>query len=217
VMSRLAAMPSPRRARLALLLTTLTGLASVLAALPASAAGDVEAGRTKSVICAACHGVDGNSLNPEWPSMAGQHDTYLTAQLHAFKKGARQNVIMAGQVTALSEQDIEDIAAFFSAQKRQPKTADPRLVRAGERLYRGGDKENGTAACLACHGPAGHGNQPAGFPAIAGQHAVYTTNQLKAYRAGARATDPNQIMRNVAERLTDAEIEALASYIQGLR
>jgi cytochrome c553 len=217
-MSSFPALSSPRRARVALLLTTLTGLASALTTVPANAAGNLDAGRTKSVICAACHGVDGNSQNPEWPSLAGQHDTYISGQLHAFKKGTRQNPIMLGQVAALADQDIDDVAAFFSAQKRQPKTADPKLVAAGERLYRGGDKATGLPACLACHGPAGHGNQPAGFPAIGAQHAVYTANQLKAYRSGERKSDGDtQMMRNVAARLTDAEIEALSSYIQGLR
>jgi cytochrome c553 len=161
--------------------------------------------------------VDGNSLTPEWPSLAGQHETYIVTTLKAFKTAARKNVLMAGQVLSLSDQDMEDLAAFFAAQKRQTRTAEPKLVTAGERLYRGGNKDNGVPACLACHGPAGRGNQPAGYPAIGAQQAVYTANQLKAYRSGERGSDPNQMMRNAVARLTDAEIEAVASYVQGLR
>lgn len=191
-----------------------------LAGLPASVAmaqGSVEAGKARAVVCAACHGADGNSLNPEWPSLAGQHETYITGALQAFKKGSRQNVLMSGQAAPLSDQDIADLAAYFAAQPRQPKTADPTLVRSGERIYRGGNKDTSIAACLACHGPDGRGNAPAGYPALAGQQANYTAAQLRAYRAGERSSDPNQMMRNVAARLTDNEIQAVASYIQGLR
>jgi cytochrome c553 len=185
--------------------------------LPAHAAGSAEAGKAKAAVCAACHGVDGNSLNPEWPSLAGQHDTYILSTLKAFKSGTRKNVLMAGQVAALADQDMQDLAAYFAAQKRQNKTTDPKLLTSGERLYRGGNKETGASACLACHGPTGRGNLPAGYPAIGAQHATYTAAQLKAYRSGERASDPNQMMRNVAARLTDSEIESVASYVQGLR
>jgi cytochrome c553 len=188
-----------------------------LLALSARAEGSADAGKAKAAVCAACHGVDGNSLNPEWPSLAGQHETYIVGSLKAFKAGSRKNVLMAGQVAALSEQDMQDLAAYFSTQRRQNKTADPKLVTSGERLYRGGNKETGAAACIACHGPTGRGNLPAGYPAIGAQHATYTVAQLKAYRSGERASDPNQMMRNVAARLTDSEIESVASYVQGLR
>jgi cytochrome c553 len=191
-----------------------------IAGLPATslyAAGSIEAGKARAAACAACHGADGNSLNPEWPSIAGQHETYVAAALRAFKNGARQNVLMSGQATALSDQDIADLAVFFAAQPSQPKIADPALVRTGERLYRGGNKETATAACIACHGPTGRGNAPAAYPVVAGQHANYTVAQLKAYRAGERTSDANQMMRNIAARLTDNEIAAVASYVQGLR
>lgn len=192
------------------------GLA-LLASVPAHA-GDAAAGQAKAVTCAACHGVDGNSLNPEWPSLAGQHESYLVKQLQAFKGGKRVNVLMSGQAMPLSDQDMADLAAWFSSQKPTPKAADPALVKSGERLYRGGDKAAGTPACLACHGPEGLGNITAAWPAIAGQHANYTAAQLAAYRSGERQTDGDaQLMRNVAQRLTDAEIKALASYIQGLQ
>lgn len=181
------------------------------------AQGSVEAGKARAVVCAACHGADGNSLNPEWPSLAGQHESYITSALQAFKKGTRQNVLMSGQAVPLSDQDIADLAAFFAAQPRQPKVADPAQVRTGERLYRGGNKDTTISACIACHGPDGRGNAPAGYPAVAGQQANYTAAQLRAYRSGERSSDPNQMMRNVAARLTDTEIAAVASYIQGLR
>jgi cytochrome c553 len=188
------------------------------ATAPAMAAGDAAAGQTRAITCAACHGADGNSLNPEWPSLAGQHESYLIKQLQAFKSGARQNVLMSGQAMALSDQDMADLAAYFASQKPARRTADPALVKAGEQLYRGGNKETGTPACLACHGPAGLGNITAAWPLVAGQHATYTAAQLAAYRAGQRTTDGDtQIMRNVAARLTDDEIKAVASYIQGLQ
>jgi cytochrome c553 len=191
-------------------------LASV--ALPARAAGDAAAGQARAVTCAACHGVDGNSLNPEWPSLAGQHESYVVRQLQAFKSGARQNVLMSGQAMALSDQDMADIAAWFAGQKPAAKTADPALVDVGQRLYRGGNKEAGVPACIACHGPDGLGNLTAAWPMVAGQQANYTAAQLAAYRSGERKTDGDtQIMRNVAARLTDDEIKAVASYIQGLQ
>jgi cytochrome c553 len=188
------------------------------AAAPAIAAGDAAAGQAKAITCAACHGADGNSLNPEWPSLAGQHPAYTIKQLQAFKSGARQNVLMSGQAMALSDQDMADLAAYFASQKPAKKTADPALVKTGEQIYRGGNKETGAPACLACHGPDGLGNITAAWPQVAGQHATYTAAQLAAYRSGQRSTDGDtQIMRNVAARLTDDEIKAVASYIQGLQ
>jgi cytochrome c553 len=188
------------------------------ATAPALAAGDAAAGQAKAITCAACHGADGNSLNPEWPSLAGQHESYTIKQLQAFKSGARQNVLMSGQAMALSDQDMADLAAYFASQKPARRTADPALVEAGQQIYRGGNKETGAPACLACHGPDGLGNITAAWPLVSGQHATYTAAQLAAYRAGERSTDGDtQIMRNVAARLTDDEIKAVASYIQGLQ
>lgn len=206
--------PSAAAAAVAAVITTLA-----LSVLPTSAqaAGSVEAGQAKAIVCAACHGVDGNSLNPEWPSIAGQNEAYLVRILQAFRKGERSNVLMSAQATALTDQEIADLAAFFASRPLQGKTADPKLATAGERLFRGGNKETGVAACIACHGPAGAGNGPAGYPVVGSQHAAYTAAQLKAYRAGERTSDLNQMMRNTAARLTDAEIEAVSSYLQGLR
>ncbi len=199
------------------LLSSAAALAASLLLTPAHAAGSAEAGQARSVVCAACHGADGNSFNPEWPSLAGQNENYLIKSLQSFKDGSRQNVLMNAQAAGLSEQDMLDLAAWFSAQKRAGKTADPALVSSGERLFRGGNKASGVPACDACHGPSGQGNSPAGWPAIAGQHATYSANQLVAYRSKQRTTDGDtQMMRTVASGLTDEEIQAVTSYLQGL-
>ena len=200
-------------------LTLMTlGVATTLLSGPALAAGTAEAGQAKAVTCSACHGMDGNSLNPEWPSLAGQHENYLVKALQSFKSGARQNVLMSSMAMPLTDQDMADLAAYFAAQKRAVGTADPALVSAGERLYRGGNKDTGVPACLACHGPTGQGNAAAGWPSIAGQHATYASAQLMAYRSKQRTTDGDtQMMRNVSAMLTDDDIKAVASYIQGLR
>lgn len=183
----------------------------------AAAAGSSEAGQAKSVTCSACHGMDGNSLNPEWPTIAGQHESYLLKALKSFKTGERQNILMSGMAMPLTDQDMADLAAYFSQQKRAANVADPALVAAGERLYRGGNKDTSVPACLACHGPTGQGNPAAGWPSIAGQHASYAAAQLVAYRGKQRSTDGDtQMMRNVSAMLTDDEIKAVTSYIQGL-
>jgi cytochrome c553 len=194
------------------------GLSFGLLAAEAHAAGNVEAGQVKSVTCSACHGLDGNSLNPEWPSIAGQHESYLVDSLRSFRDGARQNVLMSGMAMPLTDEDIADLAAYFAAQKPTGGVADPALVPNGERLYRGGNKDTGVPACLACHGPNGRGNPAAGWPSIGGQHATYSAAQLQAYRSATRTTDGDtQIMRNVAAKLSDDEIKAVTAYIQGLR
>lgn len=192
-------------------------LAGICASALSRAAGSVEEGQSKSTACIACHGANGNSPNPEWPNLAGQNETYIKRQLQAFKSGARQNPLMTPMATGLSEDDMDDLAAYFAQQMPQGLEADPAKVALGQRLYRGGDMRLGTAACGACHGPGGDGNPAAGYPAIHGQHAAYAAAQLRAYRSGTRQTDPNQMMRNVASTLTDEQIDAVASYLQGLR
>lgn len=180
-------------------------------------AASIEAGKAKSVTCSACHGADGNSSNPEWPSLAGQHPQYIVESLQSFKDGTRVNVLMSSQAMILDDQAMEDLAAYYAAQTPAKRTADKALVDQGERLYRSGNKEKGISACIACHGPNGRGNPLARYPSISGQHASYTTAQLLAYRSKARETDPQQMMRNVAALLTEDEIKAVASYIQGLQ
>jgi cytochrome c553 len=204
-------------ARFSLWLTLLS--AAALAAVSAAAQeGSVEAGRTKSGTCAACHGVDGNSVTPDWPMLAGQHATYIVRQLRAFKNGERTDVTMKPFADLLSEQDMLDVAAYFAAQTPTPKGADPALVGLGQQIYRGGVPARGVAACIACHGPDGSGNPLAAYPRVSGQHAAYVTKQLNAYASGDRRSDVdvNQMMRNVAGALFEDEIRALASYVQGL-
>lgn len=186
-------------------------------ALAAAPEGSADAGKQKSAVCAACHGVDGNSVNPEWPSLAGQHAAYIVSQLEHYQKGNRNNALMSPQAAALEPQDMADLAAYYSSQTLSPKEADPELVTRGEELYKGGDPERGITACIACHGPRGQGNPLAGYPAVAGQHATYLANQLRLYASGERASDSNQMMRNIAAQMTENDIKAAASYMQGLR
>ena len=191
----------------------------VLVSLPALAEGDPPAGQAKSAVCADCHGPDGNSTVPNWPKLAGQHEQYLLRQLQLIKGGARPVPEMMGITPGLSEQDLHDLAAWYATQQVSGGVADEALVEAGQRLYRAGNPETGVPACMACHGPAGEGNPLSGYPAVAGQHAVYTANIIKRFRSGENwgADDASsQVMNGVAARLTDAEIEAVASYIQGL-
>ena len=189
-----------------------------LAAPQVFAAGDASAGQAKSAICAACHSVDGNSVVPNWPKLAGQHEQYLARQVSLIKAGARMVPEMVGIVPGLSEQDIEDLAAYFASQPIAAGVADESKVILGERIFRAGNAESGVPACMACHGPAGEGNPLAGYPALAGQHAVYTANMLTRFRAGENwgEGDASQVMNGSAAELTDEEIAAVASYIQGL-
>ncbi len=167
-------------------------------------------------VCAACHGVDGNSPLPANPTLAGQHPEYLLKQLTEFKAGTRSNPVMAGMVVNLSLDDMRNLAAYYSSQTpKQMGAKDKALVAQGRKLFRGGNSSNGTAACAGCHSPNGAGI-PALYPRLASQHADYVVAQLKAFRAGDRANDPNQMMRSTAGKLTDKEIIALAEYISGL-
>jgi len=186
-------------------------------ATAALAAGDATAGRAKSATCAACHNADGNSANPEYPKLAGLGAGYLFKQLQEYKDGTRPNAIMLGMSAALSEQDMLDLAAFYASQTITRGAADPELAPLGQATFLGGNLSSGVSACMACHGPAGAGNPAAKFPALAGQHAQYTEAQLKAFRSMERANDAGQMMRNIAARMTDAEIKAVSSYIQGLQ
>ena len=178
--------------------------------------GNAEAGKARSATCAACHGPDGNSANAEWPNLAGQHASYIVSQLNAYKSGDRENALMTPMAMMLDEQAQKDLAAYYESQASKRLTADPELVEAGEKLYRGGNTETGVSACTACHGPAGNGIPEANMPRVAGQHATYVANQLRLYASGERHSDANQMMRNVAARMSEVEIEAVASYIQGL-
>jgi cytochrome c553 len=181
--------------------------------------GSAEAGKNKAITCAACHGAAGISANPLWPNIAGQSAPYLVAQLKAFKDGARNDALMTSQVMMLSEQDMADLAVYFESLRGPAQAvADPDLVSKGEALYRGGEVSKEVAACMACHGPGGAGNPAAKYPAIKGQHAAYTAKQLRDYASGARASDgKTRVMRDIAGKLSEDEIVALASYVQGLK
>jgi len=202
--------------RSALLLSCLLSIMTALVAQSVSAQGDAGAGAGKVALCETCHGPAGNSLIPANPKLAGQNATYLIKQLSDYKSGARQDPTMSAMVAALSEQDIQDIAAYYSTQVIEVTGANPENLDLGQQLYRAGNAEINSAACTACHAPNGAGNAPAGFPALGGQHTEYTLAQLRAFRAGQRDNDLNSMMRTVVERLTDAELEALANYISGL-
>ena len=188
----------------------------LIAPISFSMAGDVEAGKSKSIVCSACHGQDGNSINPLWPSLAGQHKQYTIHTLRAYQNGTRVDAVMQAQVMALTEQDLEDIAAYYNAQTMQKKDYDYGLAKKGESLYRGGNASTGVAACIACHGPTGRGNPGAGYPSLAGQHAEYTADALKGYIKTERKAGLNDMMQSLATRLTAEEIEAVSEYIQAL-
>ena len=181
-------------------------------------ADDITAVQNKSeAICGACHNKDGNSSNPIWPKIAGQHPKYLVLQMQAFKEGKlRNDPSMSGMMASLSTQDMEELAQYFSMQKRSIEGADAKDLKFGERLYRAGDIKRGIPGCIACHGPRGIGIAQAGFPALSGQHVAYTVKQLEDYKQGARKTDLNHIMRDISVKLTKKDMDALANYIAGL-
>ena len=181
--------------------------------------GSIEEGQSKAVTCAACHGADGNSVNPEWPNLAGQSASYIVAQLQAFKDDKRRNPLMTSQAMLLSDTEMRDLAVYYeNLPGAAQAVADASMVDKGEALYRGGDAESGAAACLACHGPTGRGNPAAGYPALNGQHATYTAKQLRDYASGERrSSNKVNMMREIAQRLSTEDIDALASYVQGLR
>ncbi|WP_371379753.1 cytochrome c [Thalassotalea aquiviva] len=178
--------------------------------------GDVEAGQAKSAMCASCHGADGNSLVPTYPSLAGQHEKYLAKQLADFKAGeGRNNPVMSGMVAGLSPTDMQDLAAYFASQA--PKATGVVANAAGEELYKGGDAERGITACIACHGVNGKGAALAGFPVVSNQNVEYLKSQLAMFRDGTRYNDMNSMMGGIAAKLTDKDIEALAQYMSSLK
>ena len=173
-------------------------------------------------VCAACHNADGNSAIPANPVIAAQHAEYAFKQLVNFKSeggkpAERPSPVMTAIVAGLSREDMANLALYFSSQEAKPRSArDPELVKLGQDIYRGGIPGKGVAACASCHSPNGAGI-PVQFPRLAGQHAQYTSDQLKAFRGGQRANDVNRMMRVTAEKLSDREIAAVAQFIEGLR
>ena len=204
------------------------GLAFANTTAAGNLTGSAEAGSSKAAVCTACHGVNGNSVNPEWPSIAGQNAVYLREQLAMIRDGKRANPLMQPIVKEMTDQDFADVAAFFAAQTPSGLESDPSYWKAGEALYKSGDTSRNIPACAACHGPAGQGNPGAGYPALRAQHSVYTVKQLQDYLTMNRyrdGTDPatvhstrnSAMMTTIAARLTPEDIRNLASYLQGLR
>lgn len=180
----------------------------------------IMAGKNKAVTCAVCHGADGNSpSNPSWPKLGGQSAHYLQKELLDFQlgaKGGRVSPVMEALVTGLTKNDITDLADYYASLPHTIGAAKPDQVALGQRLFRGGDLQKGIPACGACHSPDGMGNAPAAFPMLSGQNADYVADQLKAFRAGTRNNDLNQMMRDIAGKMNDKEITAVSSYISGL-
>jgi len=197
--------------------------ASAASAHPAPAAagdvyGDAKAGEGKAVACGACHGADGNPTDKQYPKLAGQNEAYIARQITLFQTQKRQNPVMMGFAANLSVQDMHDIGAYFATKSALPGVADEKLVARGQSLYRGGDATLGVPACMACHGPDGRGMAGAGFPQLAGQWADYVQTKLKDWKGGTTWGDDGnaRIMPDIARRLGDSDIAALASYVEGL-
>ena len=192
-------------------------------AAPAATPAAADASAIAKNVCAACHGVDGNSSIPVNPNLAGQHASYILKQLNNFKAGAdgkpalRQNAVMNGMAAPLSEAEMKGLAQYFSKQTLKPAVAkDEKLVTEGRKLWRAGDAKKGIPACAGCHGVAGAG-LPAQYPSLAGQHPDYLISQMNQWRSGERANDPEAMMRTIAAKMTDKQIAAVAEYAAGLR
>ena len=180
---------------------------------------DLSKGKELSASCAACHGDEGISLNPTWPKIAGQNPKYLASQLYEFRKGPdgnRNNAVMYGIAMTLSDDDIENLSAYYASLKSNVGLTQDKYLDLGRNIYRGGNMEIKIQACMSCHGPNGQGNYAAAIPMLSGQHAQYTYQQLKNFQASARSNDYNKMMRNIVHRMTDEEMKAVASYIEGL-
>lgn len=183
---------------------------------PANAAGDAAAGKEIAATCSGCHGADGKAVVPEYPNLAGQHASYLAKQLTAFRDGERVATLMSPMAAALTDQNILDLAAYYAEMTPILSVADEENLTLGQNIYRGGVTSAEIAACIGCHGPSGKGNPAAVYPVLSGQNKAYLAAQLKLFRSGERNNDPNEMMRALAHRLTDAEIEALANYSSAL-
>jgi cytochrome c553 len=197
-------------------LTGIVGLALGLALSPAQAAGNAAAGKDKSAVCAGCHGADGNGgADPLWPKLAGQDAGYVAKQLKDFKTGARKDPIMVGMVAGLNDADMRNIGAYYASLKASPGAAkSTEAAKAGEKIYRGGNAKTGVSACMSCHGPSGHGIPPQ-FPRVSGQKAPYSKKQMLAFKSGTRTND-GEVMRLIAFRMSEPEIEAASQYMAGL-
>lgn len=185
-------------------------------ALPAMATGNIEAGKAKSSNCIECHGVGGNSTEPMFPKLAGQGEGYLYKQLMDFASGAREGAFMSGIVQDLGKEDMADIAAYFASTTHTRGAVSNTLLAEGQKLYRGGNKETGVPACMACHGPSGAGIPAAKWPSLSGQHIAYIEGQLADFANGIRHNDMNGMMRDIAAKMSKDERKAVSAYISGL-
>jgi len=192
------------------------GLTGLMAVTSIQAA-DIEAGKAKTPLCIGCHMADGNSVNVIWPRLAGQQASYLVKQLRDFKSGKRTDPTMNAMVASLTDEDMVNIAAFFESQKPNEAKFDEALIAQGQNIYRGGITETSVAACMGCHSPSGEGNGPAAYPGLNGQHPEYIAAQLQKFKDGSRNNDAGKMMRNVANRMSNAEINAVAAYVAGLK
>ncbi len=171
----------------------------------------------KAMVCTACHGQEGNSTNPDWPNLAGQHTKYFVKQLKDMRNSnVRDAPTMKVLAATLSEQDMDDLATYYAKMPLAQGSTPKEFLRRGEQLYRGGDFAKRITACIACHGPKGTGNAQAGFPLLSGQHAAYTLLQLLAFKDGKRKNDLNHIMQDISSRMSQDDMEAVAHYIEGL-
>ncbi len=201
------------------LMTAVATLFIATASAVSAQAGDPEAGQQKAATCAACHGMDGNSQVTIWPKIAGQHEDYLARQTRMVRDQQREVPTMYPLVMNLSDQDIADISAWYAQQTIQMGVADDALVELGSKIYHGGNHDSGVPACMACHGPGGAGIPNMGYPMLSGQHADYTADRLRRYRDGVTNGDDDpysKMMVGIAANLTDDEINAVSSYIEGL-
>ncbi len=182
-------------------------------------AGDAAAGKTKAAACGGCHGMDGNSLIPMYPKLAGQNEAYIAKQVKDFKANSdRQNAIMLGMAAALTDEDAADIGAYFQSQSTKDAAPfDADKIAAGREMYKGGDLQKGIPACQGCHGPTGAGTAGIGFPQVGGQYVDYTLAQLKAFKDGSRKNDAKKLMRSIVEKMSDADMVAVANYIASLK
>lgn len=192
---------------------------SMFLTMQAQADADAAAGKALTAACGACHGADGNSVNPAWPKLAGQGEKYLLKQLQDIKSNARAIPEMTGQLTNMSDQDMANVAAYYASLPGTGSAAanDAEQLKLGEQVYRAGVKDSGISACTACHSPTGNGNALAGFPRLSGQHAAYIEAQMQKFQSGARNNDAEAVMRDIAKRMTAAEIKAVSNYAAGLR
>lgn len=222
------------------LLAVAISLAFAIASGISHAASNADAGKEKSAMCAGCHGADGNSAMPLFPKLAGQHPAYVAKQLQMFKDGTRNDPTMSPMAAGLAPKDMQDIAAFYAAEtmstnklpdisaddedekpdaatlKKLQEQQKAQLAKGGD-LYRNGDLERAVSACIACHGPHGEGNKPAGFPVLKGQHADYLIKTLTDFKTGKRANNPDDIMHMIAKKMTDEEIKAVSYYVSTMQ